>query len=104
VELFLCSPHTCGKTQLYFAFLLLYFGNILVLYYTNLAIFRTKLVDGRTNVKLRTGGSTNAFIITIIIIIIIKIKLQKTAILGTTENSHIGHCTHTPEVTNVKIQ
>jgi hypothetical protein len=23
---------------------------------------------------------------------------------GATENSHIGHCTHTPESTNVKVQ
>ena len=23
---------------------------------------------------------------------------------GTTENSHIGHCTHTSESTNVKVQ
>jgi hypothetical protein len=24
--------------------------------------------------------------------------------LGTTENKHIGHCTHTPESANVEIQ
>ena len=28
----------------------------------------------------------------------------KTQSHGTTENSHIGHCTHTSESTNVKIQ
>ena len=35
----------------------------------------------------------------IIIIIIIIITIE-----GTTENSHIGHCTHTAESTNVKVQ
>ena len=29
---------------------------------------------------------------------------KKTRSQGTTENSHIGHCTHTSESTNVKIQ
>jgi hypothetical protein len=28
----------------------------------------------------------------------------KTWSQGTTENSHIGHCTHTSESTNVKVQ
>jgi hypothetical protein len=28
----------------------------------------------------------------------------KEEIKGTTENSHIGHCTHTSESTNVKVQ
>jgi hypothetical protein len=53
-------------------------------------------------------------IITIIIIIIIIIKkvIQKIPeqhtrnprSQGATENSHIGHCTHTAESTNVKVQ
>jgi lipopolysaccharide/colanic/teichoic acid biosynthesis glycosyltransferase len=38
-------------------------------------------------------------IIIIIIMIIIIIINQ-----GTTENSHIGHCTHTAESTDVKVQ
>jgi len=29
---------------------------------------------------------------------------RKTWSQGTTENSHIGHCTHTSESTNVKVQ
>jgi len=29
---------------------------------------------------------------------------RKTRSQGTTENSHIGHCTHNSESTNVKIQ
>ena len=29
---------------------------------------------------------------------------RKTCRQGTTENSHIGHCTHTSESTNVKAQ
>jgi hypothetical protein len=48
----------------------------------------------------------------IIIIIIIsesfrKIPEQhttKTQNQGTTENGHVGHCTHTSESTNVKVQ
>ena len=28
----------------------------------------------------------------------------KREVKGTTENSHIGHCTHTSESTNVKVQ
>jgi len=36
----------------------------------------------------------------IIIIIIIIIIISQ----GTTENSHIGHCTHTSESTNAKAQ
>jgi succinate dehydrogenase hydrophobic anchor subunit len=36
-------------------------------------------------------------IIIILIIIIIEIRI-------TTENSHIGHCTHTSESANVKVQ
>ena len=29
---------------------------------------------------------------------------RKTSSQGTPENSHIGHCTHTSESTNVKVQ
>jgi hypothetical protein len=29
---------------------------------------------------------------------------RKTRSQGTTENSHIGHCTHTSESTDVKVQ
>ena len=29
---------------------------------------------------------------------------RKTRCRGTTENSHIGHCTHTSESTNLKVQ
>jgi hypothetical protein len=39
--------------------------------------------------------------------IIQKIPEQRTGKLrsqGATENSHIGHCTHTAESTNVKVQ
>ena len=39
--------------------------------------------------------------------VIQKIREQhtgKTRSQGTTENSHIGHCTHTSESTNVKVQ
>jgi hypothetical protein len=44
-------------------------------------------------------------IIVIIIIIIIREQhTRKTRSQGTTENSHIGHCTHTAESTDVKVQ
>jgi len=40
-------------------------------------------------------------------VVIQKIREQhtrKTRSQGTTENSHIGHCIHTSESTNVKVQ
>jgi len=43
-------------------------------------------------------------IIIIIIIIIRKQHSRKTWSQRTAENSHIGHCTHTAESTDVKVQ
>jgi hypothetical protein len=53
--------------------------------------------------------SLNAMEVIIIIIIIIIIKMMMIIIIIiiiiiATENSHIGHCTHTAESTNVKVQ
>ena len=43
-------------------------------------------------------------IIIVIIIIIIEHHTRKTCSQGTTENSHIGHCTHNSESADVKVQ
>jgi hypothetical protein len=40
----------------------------------------------------------------VIVIIIIIINNNKNNNNKTAENSHIGHCTHTPESANVEIQ
>ena len=44
------------------------------------------------------------FIMIMIKIIIIMIMIMIIIIIITTESSHIGHCTHTAESTNVKVQ
>ena len=62
----------------------------------------------RVTTQLQLVVVVETVIIIIIIIIIPKIRekhtTRKARSQWTTENSHIGHCTHTSESTNVKVQ